>query len=96
MTERFVEQKAHHFPMQLAGGIIGRIVDMPTYFAVEDALEPLIFPEHPNIGRWFNLPQERQDDRKKELSALQRATHQEAVVFYEADTAIGWSAGRMN
>ena len=81
--------------MQLPQGIIARSVDMQTYFDVADALEPLIFPENENTARWFNLPSERRDERKKVLSALQRATHQDAVVFYDGDKAIGSSAGRM-
>lgn len=90
-----LDAQEKHFPMQLPKNIIGRSVDMPTYFDVEDALEPIIFPENEQIERWFNLPAERHDERKKALSALQRATHQDAVVFYDGEQAIGWSAGRM-
>lgn len=95
MTDPFTTQKSHHFPMQLPHGIIGRSVEMQTYFDVEDALEPVIFPENEITARWFNLPAERRDERKKALFALQRNTHQDAVVFYTGDKAIGWSAGRM-
>ena len=58
-------------------------------------LEPLIFPENNRTARWFSLPSYRQDARKKALMALQRETHQDAVVFYDKDTPVGWSAGRM-
>ena len=95
MTDWLNEVKERHFPMQLPHGIIGKRVDMPTYFAVEDELEPLIFPENTQIARWFNLPSERHDAGKKYLSTLQSATHQDAVVFYDDTTPIGWSAGRM-
>ena len=95
MTNTFDEQKDQHFPMQLPQGIIARNVDMQTYFEVADKLEPLIFPENENTARWFNLPSERRDERKKVLSALQRATHQDAVVFYDEGRAIGSCAGRM-
>ena len=95
MTDLFTAQKDAHFPMQLPQGIVGRTVDMQTYFDVEDALEPLIFPENELTERWFSLPSERRDERKQALFALQRQTHQDAVVFYDGETAIGWSAGRM-
>jgi GNAT superfamily N-acetyltransferase len=41
------------------------------------------------------LPPERRDERKEALFALQRTTHQDGVVFYDGEAAIGWSAGRM-
>ncbi|MEQ8677880.1 MAG: GNAT family N-acetyltransferase [Aggregatilineales bacterium] len=96
MTTNNIEtQKNTHFPIHLPDGIIGLNVDMETYFDVEDALEPIIFPENKWSARWYNMPSERRDERKKELSKLQRDTHQDAVVFYDGDKAIGWSAGRM-
>lgn len=95
MTDIITAAKAKHFPMQLATDIIGKNVAMETYFDVEDALEPLIFAENPHTARWFSLPAERRDERKKALFMLQRRAHQDAVVFYDGDTPIGWSAGRM-
>lgn len=95
MNDLFAAQKERHFPMDLPEGIIARSVDLQTYFDVEDALEPIVFPENSQIARWFNLPQARNDERKKALFALQRQTHQDAVVFYDGDKPIGWSAGRM-
>lgn len=91
----FQEQKQAHFPMTLANGIIARNVDLETCFAIEDALSPLIFPENERTSRWFSLPPERRDERKEALMALQRTTHQDAIVFYDEDEAIGWSIGRM-
>lgn len=91
----FDEQRAQHFPMILSDGIVAKSVPLKTYFDVEDTLEPLIFPENERTTRWFNLPPERRDERKKQLFALQRQTHLDAVVFYDDDDAIGWSAGRM-
>lgn len=84
-----------HFPMSLPNDVVVRAVDLNTYFDVEDTLEPHIFPENAHTQRWFNLPEGRRDERKKQLFALQRETHQDAVVFYAGDEAIGWSAGRM-
>lgn len=95
MTDLFTEQKQAYFPMQLPNGIVGRSVPLETYFDVEDALEPLVFPEDETTASWFDLLAERRDDRKKALGALQRETHQDAVVFYDGEAAIGWSAGRM-
>jgi len=95
MTTLFTEQKNQHFPMDLSNGIIARNVALQTYFDVEDALEPLIFPENDRTARWFSLPTERRDDRKQALFALQRQGHLDAVVFYDGEEAIGWSAGRM-
>lgn len=95
MTEKFQTQRANYFPMQLTASCIARNVDLQTMFEVEDALEPVVFPENPTRERWFSLPAERRDERKEALFALQRHTHQDAVVFYEGETAIGWSGGRM-
>lgn len=95
MPELLSEIKTQHFPMQLPHGVTARNVDMPTYFAVEDALEPRIFPENEATSRWFTLPEARRDERKRLLSDLQRNTHQDAVVFYTREIPIGWSAGRM-
>lgn len=88
-------QKAQHFPMQLPVGVLAHSVDLQAYFDVEDALEPLVFPENERTERWFSLPAERRDSRKQALFALQSKTHQDAVVFYDGATAVGWSAGRM-
>lgn len=90
----FADEREKHFPMNLSEGIIGKQVTMQEYFDVEDALEPIVFPENDRIKRWFSLPSERRE-AKKRLYTLQRMSHQEAVVFYEGDKAIGWSAGRM-
>lgn len=95
MAEHFTSQKAKHFPMALPNGIIGKNVTLQAYFDVEDALEPLIFPENDRTARWFSLPSERRDEHKQALFALQRQGHLDAVVFYDGDEAIGWSAGRM-
>lgn len=95
MNEYFVEAKKHHFPMALPHGVIARNVNLETYFKVEDALEPIIFPENSRTDRWFNLPPDRRDERKQTLMALQRSTHQDAIIFLHDDHAIGWSAGRM-
>ncbi len=95
MTNLFEQQKADHFPMHLPHGVIAKNVDLPIYFDVEDALEPVVFPESAYVQRWFSTPRERRDAQKKALSALQRNTHQDAVIFYDEDMAIGWSAGRM-
>lgn len=92
--ELFAEERARYFPMQLPNQIIGRTVALTDYFEVEDALEPLIFQENEQVKRWFTLPSERRE-AKQHLLTLQRATHQEAVVFYDGDKAIGYSAGRM-
>lgn len=91
----FATEKTKHFPMHLPHGIIAQNVGLETYFGVEDELEPLVFPENAVTGRWFALPPERRDERKQALFALQRQTHQDAVVFYAGEKAIGWSAGRM-
>lgn len=90
----FAEEREKHFPMELPQGIIGKQVRMQEYFDVEDALEPLVFPENERIKRWFSLPSERREEKKR-LYTLQRMSHQEAVIFYDVDKAIGWSAGRM-
>ena len=95
MTAHIDEQRAKHFPMQLPDQIVGRNVPLQTYFDVEDALEPVIFPENERINRWFNLPEARRDHRKDFLFGLQRNTHQDAIVFYHDEKPIGWSAGRM-
>lgn len=95
MQTIFQDQKQAHFPMELAQGIIARNVDLETCFAVEDALGPLIFPENDRNARWFSLPSERSDERKQALMTLQKNTHQDGIVFYDGDKAIGWSIGRM-
>lgn len=90
----FAEEREKHFPMDLPHGIIGQQVRMQDFFDVEDALEPIIFPDNDRVKRWFNLPEERRE-QKKRLYTLQRMTHQEAVVFYDGEQPIGYSAGRM-
>jgi len=90
----FAEEREKHFPMDLPHGINGRQVRMQEFFDVEDALEPIIFPDNDRVKRWFNLPEERRE-QKKRLYTLQRMTHQEAVVFYDGEQPIGYSAGRM-
>ena len=90
----FADEREKHFPMKLPQGIVGKQVRMQEYFDVEDALEPIVFPENDRIKRWFSLPSERREEKKR-LYTLQRMSHQEAVVFYDDDKAIGWSAGRM-
>ncbi len=90
----FSEERETHFPMQLPEDIIAKQVEMQEFFDVQDALEPIIFPENDSVKRWFSLPSERRE-AKKRLYTLQRMSHQEAVVFYAGDTAIGYSAGRM-
>lgn len=95
MNEYFVEEKKQHFPMQLPHGIVAHNVNLQTYFDVEDALEPTVFPENSAIARWFSLPPERRDELKKVLFSLQRSTHQDAIIFYDGKQAVGWSAGRM-
>jgi len=95
VAENFIAQKEKHFPMHLPNGITGKNVDLQTYFDVEDTLEPLVFPENERTARWASIPAERRDERKRTLSLLQRQTHLDAVVFYDDDTPIGWSAGRM-
>ncbi len=95
MADLFEVYKSKHFPIQLNHEIIGRSVDLQTYFDVEDDLEPLVFAENQWTERWFNLPPERRDEHKQALFKLQRQTHLDVVVFYHNDKAIGWSAGRM-
>jgi RimJ/RimL family protein N-acetyltransferase len=95
VSELFEQQKSQHFPIQINPDVIAQTVDLQTYFDVEDALEPVTFPENDSTNRWFSLPSERQDERKHALFALQRKTHLDAVVFYCGEEAIGWSAGRM-
>ena len=67
---------------------------METYFEIEDSLEDVIFPPNSSISRWFNLPPERRE-QKRRLYTLQRLTHQQAVIFYDGEKPIGWSVGRM-
>ena len=90
----FAEEREKHFPMHLAQNIITKQVRMQEFFDVQDVLEPIIFPESEQIKRWFSLPPERRE-AKKRLYTLQRMSHQEAVIFYDADKAVGYSAGRM-
>lgn len=87
--------RAVHFPMALPHGVVARSVTLATYFDVEDALEAQIFPANALTQRWFSLPPARRDERKQALFGLQRNTHLDAVVFYDGEAAIGWSAGRM-
>jgi len=95
MNEYFEDIRNQHFPMDLPNGIIAKNVNLETYFKVEDTLEPIIFPENERTSRWFNLPADRRDERKQTLFALQRSTHQDAIVFFDNTKVIGWSAGRM-
>ena len=95
MSDLFAEYKTKYFPMQLTAGITAQNVEMQTYLDVADALEPIVFPETDHTSRWFSLPSERRDDRKQALLSLQRQTHQDAIVFYDGDQAVGSSAGRM-
>lgn len=90
----FAEEYARHFPIQLANNISAKQVDMKTYFDIEEALEAQIFPENEQTKRWFSLPENRHKDKER-LVSLQRLTHQEAVIFYDKDKAIGYSSGRM-
>ncbi|MEO1286304.1 MAG: GNAT family N-acetyltransferase [Chloroflexota bacterium] len=90
----FANEREHHFPMTLPENIIGRQVEMATYFDIEDALTHQIFPDSPQVQRWFSLPKERREEKRR-LYTLQRMTHQEAVIFYDGETPIGYSAGRM-
>ncbi len=76
----------------LDGNIVGKQVTMEEHFEVEDILEPQVFPENEQVKRWFSLPSERREEKKR-LYTLQRMTHQESVVFYDDDKPIGWSAG---
>jgi len=94
MPDLFEAERQKYFPLSLPHGIKGRIVDLQTYFDVEDALEPQVFPLHPNIERHFSTPIDRRD-RSSRLGNLQRQGHQEAIVFYKGEDAIGWAAGRM-
>jgi len=94
MNSIFPAHATTHFPLQLPHGVEGRLIDLTTYFEIEDRLEPLVFPEHPNLERHFSTPADRQNN-SRQLSALQRQTHQEAIAFYVGDEVIGWAAGRM-
>lgn len=94
MLAVFKEERERHFPLDLPAGVVGRCVELETYFAVEDDLEARIFPENERVERWFSLPSERRADKQR-LGQLQRLTHQEAVVFYAGDRPIGFHAGRM-
>lgn len=93
-AELFAAERERHFPLALPQGVTGRLVELQTYFDVEDALEPGVFPLHPNMERHFSTPSERHDHSRR-LGDLQRQGHQEAIVFYDADKPIGWFAGRM-
>ena len=90
----FAEEREKYFPMQLPVGIIGKQVTMQEFFDVQDALEPIVFPDSEQSKRWFSLPSERRE-AKKRLYTLQGMSHQEAVIFYDGDKAVGYSAGRM-
>lgn len=90
----FAEEREKYFPMQLPQGIVGKQVTMQQQLDVEEMLEPLVFPENDRAKRWFSLPPERREEKER-LYTLQRMSHQEAVIFYDGDTEIGWSAGRM-
>ena len=94
MNDLFAKEHSKHFPMQLPHHIIGRLVPLETYFAVEEALEPHVFLAHVNVQRHFSTPSGRRTAQSR-LSQLQQQGHQEAIVFYDADRPIGWSAGRM-
>jgi len=87
-------ERNQHFPLELPQSIQGQIVPLETYFEVEDALEPQVFPDNPNIQRHFSIPHERRQAGQR-LSNLQRQTHQETIVFYDDNIPIGWFAGRM-
>lgn len=93
-NQLFTEERAAYFPMSLPNQVIGKCVPMSHYFEVEDTLEPLVFPANVNVDRWFKLPSDRRD-AKHRLLTLQRATHQETIVFYDGEQAIGYSSGRM-
>lgn len=90
----FTEEYEKHFPMNLGNNIIAKQVDMQSYFDLADVLEPQIFPDTKQSERWFKLPSERRKNSER-LSKLQRLGHQEALIFYDDDKAIGFSAGRM-
>lgn len=90
----FTEEYEQYFPIQLSKNIVAKQVDLQTYFDIQDVLEPQIFPENEQTKRWFSMPSERRKDKER-LVSLQRLTHQEAVVFYDNEKAIGYSAGRM-
>lgn len=90
----FAEERAKYFPMELPNHIVAKPIELETYFAIEAVLEEKIFPSNSNTSRWFSLPAERRD-AKRRLNSLHRATHQETIVFYDNDTPIGYSAGRM-
>lgn len=90
----FAKEREKYFPMHLPQNTIAKQVRMQEFFDVQDALEPIVFPESEQTKRWFSLPSERRE-AKKRLYTLQRMSHQEAVIFYDGDKAVGWSAGRM-
>lgn len=94
IQHHFTNEYEKHFPMKLGNNIIAKQVDMQTYFDIADVLEPQIFPDTKQSERWFKLPSERRKG-KDYLVKLQRLGHQEAVIFYDKDEAIGFSAGRM-
>ena len=90
----FGEERSKYFPMGLPTGIVAQQVTMQEFFDVQETLEPIIFPENDSVKRWFSLPAERREEKKR-LYTLQRMGHQEAVIFYDNYQAIGFSAGRM-
>lgn len=90
----FEAENEKHFPMSLPNGIIAKQVELTVCFEAVDLLEDKIFPEHENISRHFSTPKDRYD-KSKRLAELQRAGHQESVVFYDGQTPIGYFMGRM-
>lgn len=97
MTDKqnpFADECEQHFPMQLGNSIIAKQVDIQTYSDFADVLEPQIFPDAEQIKRWFKLPDDRRKDKER-LLTLQRLGHQDTIIFYDKDEAIGFSTGRM-